>query len=151
MASPNFLPPFDSGENEHVANWVWTGTVWVPQLGAADGSIYTTVSITGGLTPKFKAISASTSGANIVVAAVTAKKIRVLEWIVSVNAAVNFKWQSHTIPTDLTGLFYTGGQGQGAGGGYSAVGLFETIAGESLDINLSGNVAVGGSLVYVEV
>lgn len=102
------------------------------------------------LTPKFKVITASSSGATTIVAAVSSKKIRVLQWIVTTNAAVNFKWQSHVTPTDLTGLYYSGAQG-GAGGSFCHVGHFETIAGEALDINLSGAVAVGGSLVYVEV
>lgn len=103
------------------------------------------------LTPKFKVISASSSGANTVVAAVTSKKIRVLAWDVKVNAAVNFKWQSHVTPTDLTGLYYNSGQGDGVARAFCPVGYFETVAGEALDINLSGAVAVGGVLTYVEV
>lgn len=103
------------------------------------------------LTPKFAKIAVSSSGVNIIVAAVTSKKIRVLQWIVKANAAVNFKWQSHTTPTDLTGLFYNSAQGDGAGGAFCPVGHFETVAGESLDLNLSGAVAVGGYLIYVEV
>lgn len=103
------------------------------------------------LTPKFQKITASLSGATTVVAAVTSKKIRVLAWDVVVNAAVNFKWQSHVTPTDITGLYYMAGQGNGVARGYNPLGYFETIAGEALDINLSGAVAVGGVLTYVEV
>lgn len=103
------------------------------------------------LTPKFKAISASSSGANTVVAAVTSKKIRVLAWDAKVNGAVNFKWQSHVTPTDLTGLYYCNGQGDGVARAFNPLGYFETVAGEALDLNLSGAVGVGGVLTYVEV
>jgi hypothetical protein len=103
------------------------------------------------LTPKFKVITASSSGATTIVAAVTSKKIRVLAWDVKVNAAVNFKWQSHVTPTDLTGLYYNSSQGDGVARAFNPVGYFETVAGEALDINLSSAVAVGGVLTYVEV
>lgn len=103
------------------------------------------------LTPKYAVITASSSGATTIVAAVTSKKIRVLAWDVKVNAAVNFKWQSHVTPTDKTGLYYNAGQGDGVARAFNPVGYFETISGEALDINLSGAVAVGGCLTYVEV
>lgn len=102
------------------------------------------------LTPKFAKITASASGATTIVALVSSKKIRVLAWSVVCNAAVNVKWQSHVTPTDLTGLHYFAANG-GITVPFSPVGYFETVAGEALDINLSSAVAVGGSLVYVEV
>lgn len=102
------------------------------------------------LTPKFKAITASSSGATTIVALVAAKKIRVVSWSLVCNAAVNVKWQSHVTPTDLTGLYYFAANG-GISVPFSPVGYFETIAGEALDINLSGAQAVGGVLCYVEV
>ena len=136
-----------------------TGTVsTIDAIFAANGNPITTSNETStvyagatALTPKFKTISASSSGVNVVVAAVTSKKIRVLAWDVKVNAAVNFKWQSHTTPTDLTGLYYCSAQGDGVARSFNPLGYFETVAGESLDINLSGAVAVGGVLTYVEV
>lgn len=103
------------------------------------------------LTPKFAKISCSSSGVNIVVAAVSSKKIRVLQWNLTVSAAVNAKWQSHTTPTDLTGLYYGAAAGWGISASYCPQGYFESLSGESLDINLSGAVAVGGSLTYIEV
>lgn len=102
------------------------------------------------LTPKFRALSASTLGTNTVVATVSTKKIRVIQWVATTKATVDFKWQSHG-GTDLTGLFYGSGAGGGAGGAYNPLGHFETAAGEALDINLSVATTVGGSLVYVEV
>lgn len=96
------------------------------------------------LTPKFAVISASASGDTPIVAAVTGKKIRVLSYMVSKSDAVNMKFRSGT--TDITGLLYNG-----AAPSFSPVGHFETAAGAALNINLSGAVAVGGHLVYVEV
>jgi hypothetical protein len=105
---------------------------------------------TTALTPKFAVITASSSGATTIVSAVSSKKIRVLAMGLVANGAVNVKWQSHVTPTDKTGLAYLA-----ANGGYilpyNPVGWFETIAGEALDINLSGAVAVGGQLTYIEV
>ncbi len=101
-------------------------------------------------TPKFAAITASTSGATTIVALVGGKRIRVLRWSLSSNGSVNIKWQSHVSPTDLTGLHYMV-QFASAGGAYCPQGIFQTISGEALDINLSASVAVGGELTYIEV
>lgn len=101
------------------------------------------------LTPKFKVIAASSSGDNPLVTGVALKKIRVLNYVVSVSAAVNAKFQSSTAG-DLTGLFYFAAN-SGAVSGFSYVGHFETAAGEDLQLNLSGAVPVGGHLLYVEV
>jgi hypothetical protein len=100
-------------------------------------------------TPKFAVISASTSGDNTVVSLVSSKKIRVLRLTVVASAAVNVKFRSSTT-TDKTGLHYLAANG-GWVEAFCPVGIFETAAGEALTINLSGNVAVGGSLTYIEV
>lgn len=100
------------------------------------------------LTPKFKKIVLGATGE--VVAAVTSKKIRVLSYQLSYSGTVNAKWQSHVTPTDLSGLLY-GVAGSIVNSGFSPLGHFETIAGEALDLNLSGSVAVGGHLTYIEV
>jgi len=102
------------------------------------------------LTPKFAKIVASASGATSIVSAVASKKIRLLYWEVMVSAAVNVKWQSHTTPTDLTGLYYFAANG-GKEAAPIPTGRIETVAGEALDINLSGAVPVGGALSYLEV
>lgn len=99
---------------------------------------------------KFAVIAVSSSGVTQLIAAVTLKKIRVLSYVITANAAVNAKFQSHVAPTDKSGLLYFGANG-GVSAPYSPTGHFETIAGEALDINLSGAVAVGGHLTYVEV
>jgi hypothetical protein len=98
--------------------------------------------------PKFAAISAPNSGNNEVVAAVSGKKIRVLGYVLVASGAVNAKFRSTN--TDKTGLLYLAQNG-GVSAPFSPVGHFETAAGEALNLNLSGSVAVGGHLVYVEV
>ena len=102
------------------------------------------------MTPKFAAIAASSSGNNTIVAAVNPRKIRVLAVQLVANGAVNAKWQSGAGGTDLTGLAYLA-----ANGGYvlpfNPLGWFETASNTLLNLNLSGAVAVGGSIVYCEV
>jgi hypothetical protein len=102
------------------------------------------------VTPVSVAVVASASGATAVVAAQgSGNKIRVVQWDVKVNAAVNFKWQSAA--NDLTGLYYNSSQGDGVARSFSPIGYFTTNANEALNINLSGAVAVGGALTYVVV
>ncbi len=118
----------------------------VPTTGAPDTSAL--YAGTTALTPKFAAITASASGATVVVAAVASKKIRVISYVVVANAAVNIKFQSNS--TDKTGLLYLAANG-GVSGAYAPTGHFETASGEALNINLSAAVAVGGHVTYVEV
>lgn len=98
--------------------------------------------------PKFAPIAAASSGDNSLVAAVTGRRIRVLAFSLHFSGTVDAKFQSAS--TDLTGLFY-GTAGVQAQGAYSEVGLFETAAGEALELNLSAATAVGGYVVYCEV
>lgn len=94
-----------------------------------------------------KALVASAAGVTQLVALVAAKQIVVCALTFVANGAVNVKFQSHTTPTDLTGLFYVAANG-GLVLPFNANGWFRTIAGQALDINLSAAVAVGGVLVY---
>lgn len=105
---------------------------------------------TTALTPKFAAIAASSSGNNTLIAAVTGKKIRVLAYNLITNAAVNAKFQTGAGGTDLTGLKYFAANG-GICAPFNPLGWFETASAALLNLNLSGAVAVGGELVYVEV
>ncbi len=105
---------------------------------------------TTALTPKFAVISASTSGNNTLVAAVTSKKIRVLAYNFIANGTVNAKFQSGAGGTDLTGLKYCVAN-SGICAPFNPVGWFETAANTLLNLNLSAAIAVGGELVYVEV
>jgi hypothetical protein len=97
------------------------------------------------------AIAAGTTGDTEVVAAVAGKRVRVVTGVLSFGGTVNAKFRSAT--TDLTGLYYGvlgaqvtfdhGGEGYGGQKGH-----FQTEYGEALNLNLSGNVAVGGHVVY---
>lgn len=95
-------------------------------------------------------ITASSSGNNEVVAAVTGAHIRVLSYNYVVNAAVNVAWRSGA-STVIGGLGYWGGQGVGKVADHNVHGWFQTAAGQALNLNLSGAVAVGGEGTYVEV
>ena len=95
-------------------------------------------------------LSASSSGDNTIVAAVTDKKIRVLSLTLSASAAVNVKFQSGAGGTDLTGLYYLAANG-GVVLPHNQHGWFETAASALLNLNLSAANAVGGCLTYIEV
>lgn len=102
------------------------------------------------VTPKFAAISASSSGNNTLVAAVTSKKIRVLAMSLMANGTVNAKMQSGASGTDLTGLYYLIAN-TGFVLPFNPAGWFETAATTLLNLNLSSAIAVGGCLTYIEV
>lgn len=102
------------------------------------------------VTPKYATIAASTSGNNTIVAAVTSKKIRVVAAQLTSNGTVNAKWQSGAGGTDVTGLAYLVAN-TGYVLPYNPVGWFETASNTLLNLNLSGAVAVGGSITYIEV
>jgi hypothetical protein len=102
------------------------------------------------VTPKFATIAASASGNNTIVAAVSAKKIRVLAVQLTANGAVNPKWQSGAGGTDLTGLAYLVAN-TGYVLPYNPAGWFETASNTLLNLNLSAAIAVGGSITYIEV
>lgn len=95
------------------------------------------------------AIVAASSGDNTLVAAVTGKKIRVHGYELSASGAVNAKFRSGS--TDITGLLYLAAAGSpsDAQDRYGDTdGLFETVAGAALVLNLSAAVAVGGWVDY---
>lgn len=96
---------------------------------------------------KFATVAASASGDNIIVAAVTGKKIKVIGYLLSASAIVNAKWRSAT--TDISGLLYMDAKG-GAVAPEAKKGWFTTASGVALNLNLSAAVAVGGHVAYVE-
>lgn len=99
---------------------------------------------------KFAKIDAATSGDNTLVSAVTGKKIRVLLWALVSGGTVTVRFESGAGGTALTGQMTTAVNNVVCPG-YSAIGHFETAAGELLNLELSGNVTVDGYLVYIEV
>lgn len=102
------------------------------------------------LAPNFSGITASASGATTLVAAVASKKIRVHGLFIVCAAAVTLDLQSHTTTATKTGSMPFAANG-GMVVSFSPTGWFETVAGEALDINLGGAVAVGGQLIYTTV
>lgn len=102
------------------------------------------------LTPKFAKIAAASNGNNTLVSAVALKKLRVLALTLSFSGSVNGKLQTAAGGTDLTGLFY-GAVNVVVTLPFNPLGWCETVAGELLNLNLSGATAVGGCLTYVEV
>jgi hypothetical protein len=99
---------------------------------------------------KRAAIDAATSGDNTLVAAVSGKKLRVLSCFLLAAAAVNVRFES-----GASGTARTGQMNLAANGGFvlphNPAGWFETVAGELLNLELSGAVSVDGCLIYVEV
>lgn len=102
------------------------------------------------LTPKFAVIDAAVNGDNTIVAAVAAKKLRVLQVFLIAAGTVTTRFESGASGTALTGQMNLV-----ANVGYvlpfSPTGWFETASGALLNLELSGAVSVDGALVYVEV
>jgi hypothetical protein len=97
---------------------------------------------------KFAPISASTSGDNVIVAAVTGKKIKVISVVLVASGVVSVTWKSAT--TNLSGAMPLV-----ANSGFSLptspnINYFETAVGEVLNLNLSSAVLVAGHLGYYE-
>jgi hypothetical protein len=93
-------------------------------------------------------VSAASSGANVVIAAVTGKRIKVIAYVLKTKAAVDVKWQSAA--TDVTGLMGLNSTDSGIVVPPSELsGWWTGGVGEALNLNLSGAVAVGGHVTYV--
>lgn len=105
---------------------------------------------TTALTPKFAVINVASSGDNTIVAAVTDKKIRVLQMMLMAGGDVDVRFESGAGGTALTGIMELLAQ-VGFVLPFSPVGWFETAASALLNLELSGAVNVDGVLAYVEV
>ena len=93
-------------------------------------------------------IDASSSGDNEVVAASSGKVIRVLAYTIVSAGTVTAKWRSAT--TDISGpmpLVASSGVSPSPLQRYDQC-LMQTSAGQALNLNLSGAIAVGGHLTY---
>lgn len=95
--------------------------------------------------PAFAQVNHAAASQDEVVAAQTGYKIRVLGYMIVAAGAVTVKFQSAN--TDLTPAMsmITGVPLPGGWGGF---GLFETAAGEALNITLGGAVQVSGHVTY---
>jgi hypothetical protein len=104
-----------------------------------------------GIATKYAKVDAASNGDNTIVAAVTAKKIRVLAGVLTMTGtAVTLRFESAAGGTALTGQM-TPAQGQTITIPYCPVGHFETVAGELLNLELGGAQSVDGWIVYCEV
>ncbi len=100
------------------------------------------------LTLKRAVINESTTGDKQIVAAVTSKKIRVINYSLHCNAANTVQWKSGSTALGGARAFAANG---GIAPGEAILGHFETAAGAALNLNLSTAVQVSGELTYVEV
>jgi hypothetical protein len=99
---------------------------------------------------KWAVIDHATSGNNTIVAAVTGKKIRVLQVVLISAGTVNARFESGADGTALTGqmnLIVNSGFTLP----YSPIGWFETAAATLLNLELSAAVSVDGVIAYIEV
>lgn len=100
------------------------------------------------------AINTASSGVNVIVAAKTGLVIRLLHYVLVSAGTVTVQWQSHTVPTNLTGAMTL----------IEGVPLVcpptpntipkrqsyvDALVGESLDLNLGSGVQVSGHIEYV--
>ena len=103
------------------------------------------------LTIKTAFANATVSGNTLVVAAVSARKIRVLGYSLNNGggAVIRVNFQSQTTPISSTKSLAAEGGGSNV---YAYQGFcFETAVGEALNLNLSALGTVGADITYVEV
>jgi len=99
---------------------------------------------------RFAVIDASVSGDNTIVALVAGAKIRVLSYALVCAAAVDVRFESNAGGAALTGLMSFDANG-GISVPHSWVGHFETVAGQLLNLELSGAIQVSGHITYMEI
>lgn len=100
--------------------------------------------------PKFAVIDAATSGDNTLVAAVTAKKVRVLALFLVAAGTVNVRFESGAGGTALTGQMNLIAN-TGFALPYNPAGWFETASNTLLNMELSAAISCDGCLTYIEV
>jgi hypothetical protein len=88
------------------------------------------------------------AGNTEIVGAVAGSKIRVLAVTAIASAAVNMKFQTNV--TDISPLWPLAANG-GLVQPHNDHGWEETVAGDPLNVNLSGNVAVAVQITYVRI
>jgi hypothetical protein len=96
--------------------------------------------------PLFAKIDTSTDGGTLV-AAVSGRRIAVLNYAVVADSAVTVTFKSNT--TALTGAMSTAANGGVSASGTKDAWLFETASGEALKIGLGGAVGARGHLAYI--
>ncbi len=98
---------------------------------------------------KFASVDVAAASDNQIVALVSSKSIRVLSYVLVASGGANtLTWKSATAGN------ISGGMGVADTGGISAnsqTGLFQTTAGEALELTLSAATSVDGHISYIEV
>ncbi len=102
------------------------------------------------VTPKYAVIDAATSGDNTLVAAVTAKKVRVLALYLVAAGTVNVRFESGAGGTALSGQMNLVAN-TGFVLPFNPAGWFETASNTLLNLELSAAISVDGTLTYIEV
>ncbi|KKK86584.1 hypothetical protein LCGC14_2761790 [marine sediment metagenome] len=102
------------------------------------------------LTVKYAQTKATGSGDNTVVAAIASTIIRVLSYTLQAHGTVTAQFQDST-STTLRGPEFDFEAREGVHATSEMHGLFETVSGKGVDLNLSGAVDVGVSVTYVEI
>jgi hypothetical protein len=116
--------------------------------GSAENPVYTTPLRNAEV--KRAVISASASGSNQIVAAVSGKKIVVLGYTIVAAGAVTAQWKSGS--TNISGAMSLAANGGAAVPTVdNEIGCMETAADAALNLNLGGAVSVAGHLTYIEV
>ena len=101
------------------------------------------------LTPKYTSVDVNSLGDNTIIAAVSGKKILVLGCVLIAAAAVNIRFEDGAGGSALTGVMNLT-TNSGFTLPFSEIGWFKTTANTLLNLELSGNVAVAGTLTYAE-
>jgi hypothetical protein len=93
-------------------------------------------------------IDTVSSGDNVIVAAVTGKKIRITSYLLIPSAAVSLTWKSDS--DEISGTMDFAALGGAAPTGNAWAPLLETAEGAALKLNLSAAVQVSGHVAYFE-
>lgn len=100
---------------------------------------------------KFIRVNASSSGDNTLIAAVASRKLRIIAYAIVAAGTVTALFQdSAGSPNIFGGFDLVANSGVVFAGSLNGP-AFDTIAGNGLELNLSGAIAVKGHLTYVEV
>lgn len=99
---------------------------------------------------KYASISASGIGDNEIIAAKAGFKFRVLSILLIASGTVNARFESGAGGSALTGQMPVT-TNSGFTANYNSDGWFETVVGESLNLELSASVLVSGCMSYVEI
>jgi len=100
---------------------------------------------------QYAVIAAASAGDNELVPLVAAKKIRVIAAVLVASGGANSaRYESDASGTALTGVMDIADNGQLILP-FNGDGWFETVAGESLNLELANATSVAGCLVYQEI